>query len=73
MKNLGGISIDFVGHETEDQTEVAIGINLKGASRKAVANGVLGLILGLTKENPDFINDLQKLAEEVLSDLEDEK
>ena len=60
-------------NETEEQTKIAIGIKLKGVSRKAVANGVLGLILVLTKENPDFINDLLELAEEVLSDLEDEE
>ena len=72
MKNLGGISIDFVGHETENQTEVAIGIKLKGVPRETVAKGVLGLILGLMKANPDFIDDLQECAEKVLGDEEED-
>lgn len=73
MKNLGGISIDFVENEMEDQTEIAIGINLKGASRKDVAHGILGLILGLEKENPDFIDELLECAEEVLGDEEEDE
>ena len=73
MKYLGGISIDFVENETIGQTGIALGIKLKGVPSKAVAHGVLQLILELQGKNPDFFDKLEEVAKEVIGDEEEDE
>lgn len=56
MKNLGGISIDFV--EKEKGIQCAIGIKLEGVPEKTLAVALTGLLHDLCKEIPGLIQEL---------------
>lgn len=71
MKNLGGISIDFIEKDNGDQT-AAVGIRLKAVPGKLVASALTAVVAGIARDDPKFMGIfIDELGE--LVGLEDEE
>lgn len=69
MKNLGGISIDFIEHDWGYGT--AIKVTVKGVPGKVIATELVSVAARIERKNPRFMEDLIDKMEELMG-MEDE-